>query len=257
MINPSVRKATPGRGLEHLKVTLQHVLKRWPAVLQRRHYLQAISQDEDLRKALIHTYAAHVHNTLHAALSVDLLRDIGALILDRDPKSASLAQAVAALKTDAIRQSLRDTYAADHKSHLDHRLPSVLSRIELNLLSTPCAHTIRTIRNKAVAHYDVDHDGKNWKMWDLTEVGLTYGQLDQYIDGCTEAVDGLCGLVLRQVFSFDALPKVSETYVQEYIAALVIGLKSQKEANEARRAENLSQLHVLSQSDVSDDSPNS
>jgi hypothetical protein len=230
------KEMRPAKRLEHLKVTLRHILNMWPPVLQRRHYLRAMSQSESLREAVDHTYAAHVHNAIHAVLSLDLVRAVGALILDNDPRSASVSQAVAALRVTSTAEELRREYASippidnadeamaqtvyelesnERQQYIDSQLPAQLDAIEKEVLSTELAEKIRTIRNKVVAHSDVVHDGANWRMWEINGAGLTYGQLDEYIDRCTEAVDRLSGFVLRTAFAFDDLPRVSQRYVDE------------------------------------------
>jgi len=254
---------TPPRDLGQLKVSIRHILDHWTALLQRRHYLRALSQHEVLRDALADTYAAHVHNAVHAVLSFDLIRAIGALILDDDRRSASVARAVSSLRNEAIVRELRAEYGgipvgADEatKSALRHlqrtefdgylaSIPEKLREIEVSVLGTEIAEIIRTVRNKVVAHNDVTHDGADWKMWQVKETGLTYGQLDEYIDHCTQAVDQLSHLVLRHAFAFDDLPGVSERYVKDYIEALVLGLGQQKTVSEQRRAETLKRTQAL------------
>jgi len=145
----------------------------------------------------------------------------------------------------AVVQAARELESNELQQHLDKHLPTELDAIQKEVLSAPLADKIRTVRNKVVAHYDVVHDGANWKMWEITGVGLTYGQLDEYIDRCTEAVDHLCGYVLRAAFAFEDLPRVSERYALEYIEALIIGLNRQKELDAERRAENLRRMQEL------------
>jgi hypothetical protein len=86
--------SAPEKGFVHLRVSVRHILDRWPALLQRQHYLRSMSQNDALRAALQDTYAAHVYNALHAVLSVDLIRTMGSLILDNDSRTASLARAI-------------------------------------------------------------------------------------------------------------------------------------------------------------------
>lgn len=79
-MNGSIDKRDPPvKGLTYLKVIVRHQLNTWPAVVQRRDYLRAMSQSESLREAVRQTYGAHVHNALHAVLSFDLVRRSGRL----------------------------------------------------------------------------------------------------------------------------------------------------------------------------------
>jgi len=246
----------PTKGLAHLKVMARHILSMWPAVLRRQFYLQAMNGSRELREALAQTHAAHVHNALQTVLVVDLIREVGVLVLDNDPKSASVARAVAALGSESVLQELKADYSrftfrpgtteavqrAIHDVLLKRgledliSLPAYLKTIEDEVLSNELAKTIRTVRNKAVAHNDVTHDGNDWKMWQIEGVGLTYGQLDEFIDACTRAIDRLSGIVLREAYAFGDLPGISRQYVDEYIEALVMGLNRQREIRAERRA---------------------
>lgn len=250
-------KEQPTKGLAHLKVTVQHVLNTWPAVLQRQLYLQAMNGSRALREALALTHAAHVHNALQAVLVVDLVREVGVLVLDTDSRTASVARAVMALRSESVLQELRAEYGtftwrpgtseAVQKSIHDvllrqgleelTSLPDYLKIIEDEVLSNELAKTMRTIRNKAVAHNDVAHDGNDWRMWRIEGVGLTYGQLDEFIDACTRAIDRLSRIVLRQAYAFGDLPGMSRQYADEYIEALVIGLNRQRGIREQRGAD--------------------
>jgi hypothetical protein len=236
--------------LARLKVTVKHLLRVWPAVLERRHYLRSMAQSEKLRAALSQTYAGHVFNAMHATLSSDLVRAIGAFILDADKRSASVARAVAALRKRTVVETLRaQVYPSrvrnfqnmqwDEFDSLFAELPARLDEIDAATLKAPVAATIKDIRDKVVAHAAVEYDGSDWKMWAVGGTQLTYGQFDEYIDACTKAVDSLGHIVLRTAFIFDDLPGVHQRYVDEYIDALVTGLKHQKRAKERRRAENL------------------
>ena len=98
----SGKRSAPPKGLAHLKVVVRHLLDVWPGVLQRQTYMQAMGRRDELSKALNQTYAAHVHNTLQGVLVIDLIREVGALILDDDKRSASVRRAVAALRDDSV-----------------------------------------------------------------------------------------------------------------------------------------------------------
>jgi hypothetical protein len=68
------------------------------------------------------------------------------------------------------------------------RLRGQLSTIESDILNAELAPILWKARSKAGVHYDVVQEGKDWRLWRIedTEGGLTYGQLDEYIDNCTK-----------------------------------------------------------------------
>jgi hypothetical protein len=74
-------------------------------------------------------------------------------------------------------------------------------------------------------------------MWRIEGTGLTYGQMDEYIDDCSEAVDILLHLVLREAFDFEGTRTVAQGYADEYTEALVVGLRRLKEVREAKLLE--------------------
>jgi len=217
--------------------------------------MQALNESEALRSALEKTYAAHVHNAIQGVLVFDLIREVGTLILDDNRRSASVARAVSSLRNPSVVEELRADYAAFtgilgasdevarqvHKMVLQQNLaqldslPDFLKKVEERLISGTVAELIRLLRNKAVAHHDVAHDGTDWRMWRIEGTGLTYGQLDEYINAGTHAVDRLVHLVLRTAYAFDDLPAMSQRYVDEYIEALVLGLTLQRERRQQKR----------------------
>jgi hypothetical protein len=246
-----------------LRVTVGHLLDAWPAILQRRHFLRAMARSEALRAALKMTYAAHVFNSMHAAFSFDLVRGVGSLILDRDQNTASLWRAVHSLRkptvvgqlrsqvygtvppivgpaSEEVRSALEEIQRHEYDSVFDS-LPAQLDEIDATVFNVPTAGLIRSIRNKTVAHSALALDGTEWKIWAVSssDTQLTYAELDEYIDACTKAVDGLAHAVLRKAFVFDDWAGINQRYADEYIDALVLGLSAQKEAKERQREENL------------------
>jgi hypothetical protein len=269
-------KLSAGDRLARLKTSVQHVGDAWALVLHRRTYMQSMGRREDLRDALNHTHAAHVHNTLRDVLLLDLIREIGALVLDRTESSSSVATAVDELrdgevlteleaeyrvaspvaprffKDDAIDPETRaqitaSIHATQLQSNLEElsTLPDWVAEIDRSVLKTPVAELIRTLRNKGVAHYDVIQDGTDWKMWRERGTGLTYGQLSEYIDLCTVVIDRFSHLIRRLAFDFEGTIRVAQGYADDYLGALVIGLQHKRREEEERRARMQIELDAL------------
>lgn len=270
--NLKANRPASTRELPRLQVLVRHLLDVWPGVLQRREFLRRMAQNGALREALADTYAGHVFNAMHGALSADLVRCIGAYILDRDSRSVSVARAVAALRKPPIVAQLQaDVYgvipptqnanpaavaAIEHLQRTEFKailagLPDELTAIERTVLTAPMAEIIGQVRNKLIAHAAIEHDGKNWKVWTIAGIQLTYTQLDNYIDECTKAIDKLSHRVLRHAYSFGDQPQRDQRYADEYIEALVTGLMQQKEKRERKRKEGLRQMRELTEHDRS------
>jgi AbiU2 len=248
----------PASELSHLQVTVRHLLDVWPGLLQRREFLRSMAQSEKLRNALAQTYAAHVFNAMHSALSADLVRCIGAYILDRTSRTGSIARAVDALRKPKVIAQLRARVygvippaasdnpavraAVEHLQRTEYEavfagLPAELAEIERTVLRASMAKVIESVRNKSVAHVEIEHDGTDWRVWTIAGTQLTYAQLDNYIDECTKAVDKLSHVVLRTAYAFADQPGRDQRYADDYINALAIGLTQQKEERERKRQE--------------------
>lgn len=245
--------------LVRLKQIVKHLASTWPLVLRRLTIMKSMGRNDELRGALKGTYAAHVHNTIQDVLIIDLIREIAALILDNDKRSASARRAVAILHNDAVLNELEKEYnVVDPRPRIydeDH-----LNPVQGRALKTQFQHyeresaakefrTLRrrlegqgevafrsgigtrilTARNKAVAHYDIVRHGTDWRMWRLGDTALTYGDVDAYVDMCTSLVDMLNLLVRRESSDFKACKDIDEEYAKEYVAALLIGLRAQRE----------------------------
>lgn len=267
MNSPAQPDLTPADRLARLKQVASHLMDRWPGVLKRRIYMQRLGQDETLREAFTLSYAAHVHNALQDVLLSDLIVQITALVLDRTRGSASVSRARSSLRDHAVIEELRAEYMIvppappdREDEELDEATRAEVNRviceselkrslsdfdwllgrlewIDSEVLGSEVGNRIATARNKAIAHYDIEREGTDWRLWRIGGIGLTYGQLYAYINVCTEAIDTLNKLVRRASFAFDEVEPIGRQCVDEYIDALVIGLRTHHRAEEERRKE--------------------
>jgi hypothetical protein len=97
------------------------------------------------------------------------------------------------------------------------------------------ADAIRRTRNKAVAHYDVQEVGTEWRTVGIGDAGLTMGDLEDYIDKCTEAVSLVTVFVHRKSMDFSEAKKIHEKCTAEYIEAIVRGRQLQETERAAKR----------------------
>jgi hypothetical protein len=107
---PAPAPPTTAQRLERLKVIVKHLADTWPHVLQRQICMQSLGRREDLHTALAETYVANITNMLQVVPVIDLLREIGALVLDTDRSSASVARAMFALRDPDVLIELRAEY---------------------------------------------------------------------------------------------------------------------------------------------------
>jgi hypothetical protein len=261
---PNPPDPTPAERLAKLRETVKHLEEMWTVVLQRLAYLQSMTSNDELHDALNQTRAAQVHNAIQDVLLGDLILQIAALILDSNSGSASVARAITMLRENSVLEELQASYRVtsqpariytDHELSAEARATSVksiqdllvrksleecamlcnrLPEIETKLVKSAISEAIGKARKKAVAHYDLRREGADWKVWRISDVNLTYGQLIEYVEACTWAIDTLARLVRRRAHDFKGTSSVAEGYAAEYVAALVIGLHKQREQGEAR-----------------------
>lgn len=255
---------TPAQRLDRLKVIVQHLSDTWPDLLQRQLTLQALGGNKSLYDALDKSYVAHITNTLQGVLVIDLLREIGALVLDDARGSASAARAMSALRDPVVIAELRreyevvpppgniggDNLTVDRRAllftHWEQSERQVqlerfegfraqLTDLEKELTASEVAEKLRTTRNKGVAHYDVVRSGDDWSLWRVEGTGLTWGQINAYVDKCSEAIEVLLATVRHTSFDFDQSKEHAQEYVDDFIDALMRGLQSQRQEKIEKR----------------------
>ena len=260
-------KPPPATRLAQLKTIVKHVGATWTHVVRAHTYLHGMGRNEHLRRAMDHFYPANVQNTLEAVLTSDLIRCLGALILDRDSRTGSVNIALALLEDPEVRALLKAEYEivpplpeqslnepdmtpelaeqierAHQANGLKRNmaqfatLDSSVKEIRLTVLKTKTTAAIRTARNKGIAHYEVIRDGEDWRMWRISEVQLTYPQLAAYVEVCTQAIHMLSALVCQSSHNFDRTRHDAESDVGLYVDALVAGLDAQRREKDERRA---------------------
>jgi hypothetical protein len=226
--------------------------------------MQSLGRNEDLHEALEQTYVAHITNTLQEVLVIDLLRELGALVLDDDRESASVARTMCALRDPEVIAELRREYevvrplgnAGGDKLTLAQRAEldaqweqserreqlerfehfrQQLAALDKELTESEVGEKLWKARCKGVAHYDVERSGDDWQLWRVGGTGLTWGQINTYVDKCSEAIGVLLALVRQTSFDFEGSKEVAQGYVDEFIDGLVRGLQSQKQEQAEKR----------------------
>jgi hypothetical protein len=251
------------RSYKKLCGIVDHVWDKWDDAVRRWTIYRCLGKSSELVKALTPSYSAHVHNTILNLFMIDSLREIGAVILDSDARSASLYRATKLLKSAGVTDSIREQYAIvtppDHlnqeidpamRVHIEElivareRERSLQEFADLNkkvveltetIFDSAIAVAIRRTRNKAVAHYDVQEVGTEWRTVGIGDAGLTMGDMEDYISKCTEAVSIVTVFVQRKSMDFAEARKIHEKYAAEYIDAIVRGRRSQQAEIVAKR----------------------
>ena len=226
--------------LQRLKKVVEFLNHTWSDVLQRQQTMQALGRNEDLHKALDQTYAANVTNMLQHVLVMDQLREIGALILDPDKRSASALGALTGLRDPELMRELRAEHEvvrpvthiripnnvpehvwaeieadrivrdrAEQIERLDRDLTE-LAALEATVRDSDVAARLTAIRNKGVAHYDVVRDGAGWKLWAEGGSAVTWAEINDYMNACTRCIEILYSAVCHAGFNFEDAQKVHQ-----------------------------------------------
>ena len=255
---------SPAQRLKRLKVIVKQLSDLWPDVLQRQALLQALGRRPDLHEALRHTYAAHISNMVQNVLVLDLMRELGALVLDPNSKSASVHRALRALRDKKVIAEIEKSYRIvrplahigqkklspeDRKAIEEHwnrveleqqlrrfeKLRAELVTVDAELTGSVTGTLLWTARSKSIAHYDVVSVGDDWKLWRVEGTSLTWGQINEYIDFCTRAIHALSCFVREASFDFEDWTRMAREHVDEYVTALALGAQAQKRAQAEQR----------------------
>lgn len=115
------------------------------------------------------------------------------------------------------------------------RFRQQLAALDKELTESEVGEKLWKARCKGVAHYDVVRSGEDWKLWRVEGTGLTWGQINTYVDKCSEAIEVLLALVRQTSFDFNGSKEVAQGYADEFIDAVVRGLRSQKQEHGEKR----------------------
>ena len=255
----------PEATLSRIRVLVTHLGRMWPNVLHRQICLREFGSNERLRKAIDNSYAAHTHNLLVSVLFYDLIREVSALVLDPDARTGSLQRIYAQILQPGALGDLRREYEVTQPIPLGNddeltpaqraeaemvwsedersrsiaefvRLRKAVMRLRAPTLESNVANKVLAIRNKGVAHQEFSSDAEGARPWSIRDAGLTYGELDAYIDQCSKSIEKMELFVRRAHFEFSGFSEVRRRYVREYVDALCAGREQQIAVQRVRRS---------------------
>jgi hypothetical protein len=254
-MNTSVpQPPTPQQLYDGLRATVDEIGRAWIVVLQRHEYMLEMGRNDALRDALQESYAAHVHNSIQDVFLLDQFRELGALVFDDDSRSPSLRKAFGRLRSPGVLDLLHAEYRkpigaviytdgnadpaitalareAIERADIERgereyqKLLSEIPAAEATIFEAPQANRILTARNKGVAHYEIVPDGAGWRTWRIGDTRLTYGELSEFVDHCSAAVEKLMLFVLRRNADMAGFRAVAAGYAANYVKALTNGMQ--------------------------------
>ena len=130
--------------------------------------------------------------TIRQALFWDCVQDVVKLSCDRDPRTPSITKIMVEASKNEIRQSLREalkaaikTWGSDQQEQqftvFDEKYKTLLSNWE-NFQKQPWLNGFKTVRDKLTAHLELKLVDNKYRLTDVSELGLKWGDLEKSLD---------------------------------------------------------------------------
>lgn len=219
-----------------LRARTEHVLDLFIALREKYALLRPLAFRQDLVERWPKGPAARGLLALRNALLSSCVQDVAKLALDKSEQAPSIHNIVATLERDDVRDALRKEYAkAPPVLGGDHDDPSVramLSEMQKNeevergkqfdeewktvskkwrvLGHGDALQAFKTWRDKLIAHSDLHHKGGEYRLLDLTDLGLKWGDLGELVTELQAIVDSVNLCVRGANFAFDMLDEQLE-----------------------------------------------
>lgn len=215
---------------------------------ERRHILQPLLRDEDIRAALGEkfrdTFGAHAYNHLVPLFAQDLVRDLTRLYLDEDRKAGSFANLYrkaserdvhAALRerfrnipdnwhqkpgpisglteeqTEKTRGEWRDKDREDFAKSFDEGWEIATAAMK-ELAEDPVAEKIKTFRDKYHAHMEMAPLGSDPGPFDVSKLGLKYNDILEFAERYMPALFELTRVLTGNVHDVEGFSNVHQRY---------------------------------------------
>lgn len=128
--------------------------------------------------------------------------DITKLSFDADRRTPSFANLIGALKDARLRKELRDDYSRGEQ--FDDLWEKTLKQWE-DFNSKPWVEPFKTVRNKWIAHLEVNTESGEYKTLDIAALGLKWGDLEEAALLLEPIILNLMPLICNRGHTFDAV----------------------------------------------------
>lgn len=175
---------------------------------------------------------AHGFRILANTLLHTCILDIAKIALDKDKRTPSVAQLVAALEDPAMVAELREEFAIWNLAPISGEDPDVIALLQAaerreedqrrtqfdelvtslrlgweELIASPALASFSTMRDKLIAHSELWHDGASYRPFDVALLGLKFGDLRVVITRLRSLVDLITLVYRNSSFDFEMLDK--------------------------------------------------
>jgi hypothetical protein len=204
---------------------------------------------EDVTKLFDKSYGAHAHDALALTLILDLIRDICAFTLDTGERAASLVNIWRLITNDDLRSALRAVAAKPHVRNAiwaqdltAEEKSAWLSEIEsedierngkafddafaraaegvVELANSSLADSFKTVRDKALAHYEMRPGRDGYELFDLDKAGVRWGSPREFLDRLDRVVWDVVLVATWDSYDKEGFDKAHRLYAADFWARL-------------------------------------
>lgn len=210
---------------------------------QKIALLKPLLHDKELIKKWDKSHGAHGLNLLNITLYFDLIRELAAFTLDNDKRSPSIKNILQLLESDILSNHLKIEFCkplqvqwindmdedskkfweekhaekeqAEKSQLFDNSLSTARNRFK-SLRASDLYKRIKNARNKLIAHYEMRNDGETPRMLDPTDIGLKWGDVEEYFDQVKPIITDLILIISNEGYALDTYRSQHERIANEF-----------------------------------------
>jgi hypothetical protein len=228
--------------VEKLEAHASHLLDAFIALRERYALLEPMLFHEAVPRLRGSHKQARGFKILRHSLFLSTCQDIAKLSLDADPRTPSIRNLVHGLEDPVARDELRERFSNWHapliEEETDPQIIEALGQMDLretaenrirfdqtyaetvvkyaDLSANASVEACRTVRDKVSAHTEVRYVADKYRLIDIADLGMKWGDLGTTI-GQMQALVANLGLLIRNAgFAWDMLDDQLQTASTEF-----------------------------------------
>jgi AbiU2 len=213
-----------------LKAYVENLLDLFLKVKEINAFLAPMLFEQWVVDKYGHGEKARGFNAIKFSLYYTCIQQLAKLESDTDPKTPTIKYVLEVLADERLRNILRTDFVnsfvsfvsdldpvsarkrkdtekqieVQHGREFDELYTATLGLVDEKYFSEEIKK-FRTIRDKLTAHSELKKDGLDYKLLDVTTLGLTYGSVEKVIDRVQQIIANLNRLVRSASFDFDGV----------------------------------------------------
>lgn len=200
-------------GLNKLRAHVDKMIDLFMEILAQHELVRPIQRDAQLIAKLSEGERGAGFMNLRHALYWNLVLQITKIISDASsPNVPSLKNIIGQMQLSGTRDLLRAKYIAEHQSvwpvddraifgaQFDEHFARMMRRSQA-LLDSPTVESYQIVRDRLLAHYQINYADGTYKLTEISEFGLKYGDERKLIDELHAIIPDLNSLVRSASFN--------------------------------------------------------